>query len=96
MNPEKKQFKSNERFEDGLLRTDACMARHSMPRNSQYRTSSEDLPEQAFGLSAVREERRLMNDVYKLISKGLKPKGPESLESFVEKHSDLLDEGGGF
>jgi len=94
MNPEKKQFKSNERFEDGLLRSDACIERHSMPRSSQYRTEMEDLPEKSFGMSAVWEERRLMNDVYKLISKGLKPKGPESLQSFVEKHRDLLDEGG--
>ena len=94
MNPEKKQFKSNERFEDGLLRSDACIERHSMPRSSQHRTDMEDLPEKSFGMSAVWDERRLMNDVYKLISKGLKPKGSESLQSFVAKHRDLLDEEG--
>ena len=91
MSPEKKQFKSNERFEDGLMRTDACMDRHSAPRSSQYRTPQEDLPEQAFGLSAVWEERRLMNDVYKLIGKGFKPAGSETLEAFVEKHREDLD-----
>lgn len=91
-----KRFKRNEKFEDGVLRADACMERHQSSCDSQYRTYQEDLPEQAFGLSALWEERRLMKNVYKLISKGFKPNGSESLESFVEKHQDLLDEGGDF
>ena len=37
-----------------------------------------------------------MKDVYKLIAKGFKPNGSVSLEDFVEKHKDLLDEGGDF
>lgn len=89
-----RMFGRNEKFEDGVLRTDACMERHLTPRRSQYRTSFEDLPEGSFGLSALREERRLMRDVYKLVSKGFKPDGSETLESFVEKHIDDLDEGG--
>lgn len=89
-------LKRNEKFEDGVLRADACMERHSSPRDSQYKTSFEDLPECAFGKSAEREERRLMNDVYRLISLGFKPRASESLEAFVEKHRDLLDEGGDF
>jgi hypothetical protein len=91
-----KTFKRNEKFEDGVLRTDACMERHSVSRNSQYRSYQEDLPRNSFGLSAVWEERRLMKDVYKLISKGFKPNGSETFEAFVEKHRDLLDEGGDF
>jgi len=89
-----KNEKKNEKFEDGVLRADACMERYSKTRNSQYRTYSEDLPEQAFGLSALWEERRLLKNVYKLLAKGIKPNGSESLETFVEKHSDLLEEGG--
>jgi len=89
-----KSERKNEKFEDGVLRADACMERYSKTRNSQYRTYSEDLPEQAFGLSALWEERRLMKNVYKLLAKGIKPSGSESLETFVEKHSDLLEEGG--
>ena len=89
-------FKENEKFEDGLLRTDACMERHLSSRNSQYKTKLEDLPQESFGFSALREERRLMRDVYKLTARGIKPSGSETLESFVEKHKDLLDEGGGF
>ncbi|MFA5432872.1 MAG: hypothetical protein WC319_08380 [Candidatus Paceibacterota bacterium] len=89
-----KNERKNEKFEDGVLRADACMERYSKTRNSQYRTYSEDLPEQAFGLSALWEERRLMKNVYKLLAKGIKPSGSESLETFVEKHSDLLEEGG--
>jgi len=97
MSQEKKEIlKKNEKFEDGVLRADACMERYSKPRNSQYRTHSEDLPEPAFGLSALWEERNLMKNVYKLMAKGFKPNGSESLESFVEKHQDLLDEGGDF
>ena len=97
MSQEKKEIlKKNEKFEDGVLRADACMERYSTSRNSQYRTYSEDLPANSFGLSAVWEERRLMKDVYKLINKGFKPNGSESLESFVEKHRDSLDEGGDF
>jgi len=87
-----KRFKRNEKFEDGVLRADACMERYQSSRDSQYRTHQEDLPEQAFGLSALWEERNLMKNVYKLIAKGFKPNGSESLESFVEKHSELLDE----
>jgi len=86
-----KNERENEKFEDGVLRADACMERYSKTRNSQYRTYSEDLPEQAFGLSALWEERRLMKNVYKLLAKGFKPSGSESLEAFVEKHSDLLE-----
>ncbi|RJP29206.1 MAG: hypothetical protein C4533_05245 [Candidatus Omnitrophota bacterium] len=92
----KEVLKKNEKFEDGVLRADACMERYSKPRNSQYRTYQEDLPEQAFGLSALWEERNLMKNVYKLMAKGIKPNGSESLEAFVEKHKDLLDEGGDF
>ncbi len=97
MSQEKKEIlKKNEKFEDGVLRADACMERYSKPRDSQYKTHSEDLTEQAFGLSALWEERNLMKNVYKLMAKGIKPNGSETLESFVEKHKDLLDEGGDF
>lgn len=91
-----KRFKRNEKFEDGVLRADACMERYQSSRDSQYRTHSEDLSEQAFGLSALWEERNLMKNVYKLMAKGFKPNGSESLEDFVEKHKDLIDEGGDF
>ena len=89
----KEILKKNEKFEDGVLRADACMERYSTSRDSQYRTYQEDLPEQAFGLSALWEERNLMKYVYQLMSKGFKPSSSESLEDFVEKHRDLLDEG---
>ena len=92
----KEILKENEKFEDGVLRADACMERHLTSRNSQYRTYQEDLPQNSFGLSALWEEKRLMKDVYKLISKGFKPNGSISLEDFVEKHRDLLDEEGDF
>jgi hypothetical protein len=93
MRQEKKEnLKENEKFEDGVLRADACMERHSTSRDSQYRTYQEDLPQQAFGLSAVWEERNLIKNVYKLMAKGFKPNGSESLESFVEKHREYLDE----
>ena len=86
-------LKRSEKFEDGLLRTDACMERHLGSRNCEYRTYSEDISERSFGSSALWEERRLMRDVYKLTSRGIKPTGSETLESFVEKHKDLIDEG---
>ena len=92
----KEMLKKNEKFEDGVLRADACMERYQSSRDSQYRTHQEDLPEQAFGLSALWEERNLMKNVYKLMAKGFKPNGSESLEDFVEKHKDLIDEGGDF
>jgi len=97
MSQEKRRmFRRNEKFEDGVLRTDACMERHLGSRDSEYRTHSDDLPEKAFGVSALWEERRLMRDVYKLAARGVKPTGSETLESFVEKHKDILDEGGDF
>jgi hypothetical protein len=97
MSQEKKEIlKGSEKFEEGVLTSDACMQRFSQSRETQYRTYSEDLPQNSFGLSALWEERRLMRDVYQLMAKGFKPNGAESLESFVEKHRDLLDEGGDF
>ena len=89
----KETLRSYEKFEDGLLRTDACMERHMSSRESQYKTHLEDLPQESFGVSALWEERRLMRDVYKLTSRGIKPTGSETLESFVERHKDILDEG---
>ena len=91
-----KILKGSEKFEDGVLRTDACMERHISSRDSQYKTKLEDLPQESFGLGALREERRLIRDVYKLAARGIKPTGSETLESFVEKHRDILDEGGDF
>ncbi len=87
-----KSLKGNEKFEDGVLRADACMERHSSSYNSQYRTYSKDLPEKSFGLSAVWEERRLINDVYKLINSGFKVKLGQSLEKLIEEHKDTLKE----
>ena len=88
-----KALEGSEKFEDGLLRTDACMERHMSSRDSQYKTKLEDLPQESFGYGALREERRLMRDVYRLAAKGVKPNGSETLESFVEKHIEDLEEG---
>ena len=93
MSQEKKEIlKGSEKFEEGVLTSDACMQRFSQSRETQYRTYEEDLPEQSFGLSALWEERNLMKNVYQLMAKGFKPNASETLESFVEKHRDLLDE----
>ena len=81
---------NREKFEDGVLRTDACMERYSIPRKYQYRTSFEDLPSYSFGLSAVRQERRLMRDVYRLTELGFRLSGPEPLEEFVARHRGVL------
>ena len=80
-----------EKFEDGVLRADACTDRYSLPRKYQYRSWREDLPSRSFGASALREERRLMGAVYRLISAGIRPSGSESLEEFVERHKDRLE-----
>lgn len=87
----KKHWHHQEKFEDGVLRVDACFARHSIPHRYQYRTRREDLPASSFGSSAVREEERLLSDVYRLLAVGLTPQGHESLEEFVEKHRDTLE-----
>lgn len=97
MSQEKKEIlKGSEKFEEGVLTSDACMQRFSQSRETQYRTYEEDLPANSFGLSALWEEKRLMKNVYQLMAKGFKPNGSESLEDFVEKHRDSLDEGGDF
>lgn len=93
MRQERKDIlRNSEKFEDGVLRVDACMERYVTSPDSQYRTWQEDLPMYSFGSSAVWEERRLMQAVYRLISLGISPKGDCSLEEFVEKHRDLLSE----
>jgi hypothetical protein len=79
------------KFEDGVLRVDACFGRHSLPRRFQEQFPSED-NSSSFGSSAVWEERRLQNKVAILLSKGFKPSASESLEDFVQKHADVLEE----
>ena len=90
---QKRYFSSaqKEKFEDGVLCTDACMQRYSIPRKYQYRTSFEDLPSYSFGLSAVWEEKRLIRKVHQIMEKGFRPKGDESLEVFVERYKDVLE-----
>ena len=66
------------KFEDGVLRVDACFRRHSLPRKFQEQFPSEDISS-SFGLSALREERRLQNKVAISLSKGLRPLVDESL-----------------
>lgn len=88
----KDTLKGFEKFEDGVLRADACMERHATSRDFQYRTSFEDLLSYSFGSSALWEERKLMGDVHRLISLGIRPSGSESLEDFAERHKDLLGE----
>lgn len=88
MRQERKSYiPSGEKFEEGVLRADACAERHELPRREQYRTSREDLPAASFGLSAVREERALMRDVYKLMSIGAILQSAESLEEFVLRNT---------
>jgi hypothetical protein len=83
-----------DRFEDGVLRADSCMDRYSMPRDMQYRTAFEDLPSLSFGVSALREERRLQAKAAALASKGFRPCHCEPLEDFTERHSDILEDMG--
>lgn len=93
MRQERKDIlKGSEKFEEGVLRADACSERYFTSRDSQYRTSFEDLPSLCLGSSAVRQERRLMRDVHRLISAGFVPQGWESLEEFVERYHDVLVE----
>lgn len=87
----RRDFGFREKFEDGVLRADACSARYSIPRGLQYRTSYEDLPSRAFGASAIREERALIRDAHRLISAGFVLYGSETLEEFIARHSDYLE-----
>ena len=79
------------KFEDGLLRVDACFRRHNLPCKFQYQFPSED-NSWSFGRSALWEERRLQNKVAILLSKGFKPSADESLEEFVKRDHDLWNE----
>lgn len=92
MRQERKDIlRNSEKFEDGLLRVDACMERYFVPRDAELRTFQEDLPSLSFGRSAVWEEKRLLNNVAILISQGLRPGKDQSLEDFVAKYSDRLE-----
>ena len=93
MSQKKKEIlKESEKFEEGVLTSDACMQRFSQSRESQYRTYEEDLPEQSFGRSAWYEERRLISKAYQLKSKGFKLFPGETLETFVARLVNQLDE----
>jgi hypothetical protein len=92
MRQERKEIlKKNEKFEDGVLRVDACFGRHSLARRYQEQFWYED-PSLSFGRSAVWEEKHLLNKVAELFSKGLRPHKDQSLEDFVAEYSDELKE----
>ena len=93
MSQKKKEIlKESEKFEEGMLTSDASMQRFSQSRETQYRTYEEDLPEQSFGRSAWYEERRLIAKVYQLKNKGFKLFPGETLETFVARLVNKLDE----
>jgi hypothetical protein len=79
------------RFEDGVLRADACFERHSLPRKFQEQFPSEDTS-LSFGHSAMWQERKLQNNVALLLSKGFRLLATETLEEFVQRHADVLKE----
>jgi len=79
------------KFEGGVLHVDACFRRHSLSRRFQEQFPSDD-NSSSFGRSALWEERRLQNKVAILLTKGFKPSCDESLEDFVQRHSDVLEE----
>lgn len=79
------------KFEEGLLRVDACFDRHSLPRKYQEVFPSEDVS-LSFGRSSVWEERRLLNKVAVLLSKGIRPLASEPLEAFVQRCGEILGE----
>ena len=79
------------KFENGVLRVDVCFRRHNLPRKYQYQFPSED-NSWSFGRSVLWEERRLQNKVAILLSKGLRPSPEETLEEFVERNSEVLEE----
>ena len=80
-------FYRSEKFEDGVLRADACSDRFSIPRDKQYRTALEDMPSYSFGSRALGQERALMADVYRLLAAGFTICGAETLEDFVARCS---------
>jgi hypothetical protein len=80
------------KFEDGVLRADACCDRHCLPRKFEEQMACEDIS-LSFGRSAMWEERRLQNKVAFLISKGCKLRSGETLEEFVERNNEVLEEG---
>ena len=93
MSQEKKELlKGSEKCAEGVLTSDACMQRFSQSREKQYRTYEEDLPEQSFGRSAWYEERRLIAKVYQLKNKGFKLLAGETIETFVSRLKNELDE----
>lgn len=93
MRQERKDIlKGSEKFEDGVLRADACSERYFTSRQSQYRTSFEDLPSLSFGSSAVRQESWLLRQAHRLREYGYLPHPWESLEEFVERYRHVLQE----
>ncbi len=79
------------KFEDGVLRVDSCFRRHLLPRKFQEEFPSEDTS-LSFGNSSMWEERRLQNNVAILLSKGCKLLSTETLEEFVERNKEILEE----
>ncbi len=79
------------KFEDGVLRVDSCFQRHLLPRKFQEEFTSEDAS-LSYGNSVMREERQLQNNVAILISKGCKLLSTETLEEFVERNKEILEE----
>ena len=92
MEQERKRYLScREKFEDGVLRVDACSDRYLTPRRFQYRTRSEDLPSYSFGSRELREEAALIRDAHQFIASGFKIQASESVEDFVVRCGDSAE-----
>lgn len=91
MRQERKNLDNFEKFEDGVLRVDACFDRHSLPRKYQD-LSCADVASLSFGRSSVWDEIYLLNKVAILTSKGLRPRGDQTLEDFVSENIEILGE----
>jgi hypothetical protein len=70
---------------------DSCFRRHLLPRKFQEEFPSKDTSS-SFGSFAMREERRLQNQVAILLSKGCKLLSTETLEEFVERNKEILED----
>lgn len=75
------------KFEDGVLRVDACFERHYLPREEQYATRWES-DDSWYGQKALWEERRLLGRAWALKSQGKRPLPGQSLEDFVASHEE--------
>lgn len=93
MNKFNEKFANDDTHHSFCLTSDGCFKRHNRPRSEEIMTKSEDRRAELNTFSySENQERQLINKVAYLQSIGCQLQANETLEDYVDRNLDKLEE----